>query len=47
MSAEKADADIQISEPQTLAILELLIVILFCTPLVVCFWSAVLGPTMH
>ena len=46
MRTEKADADVQIPGMQTLAILDLIIVILFCTPLVVGFWIAVLGPAI-
>ena len=47
VALEKADVDVQISGPQTLAILDLLIVLSFCIPLAVCFWMAVLGPAIH
>ena len=47
MRTEKADADEQIPGMQALAILNLIILILFCTPLVVGLWIAVLGPPIH
>ena len=47
MRDEKADADVPIPGPQTPAILEWLIVILFSTPMVICFWSVVLGLAVH